>query len=238
MWGMIALGAIQAGSQIYSGWKQKEAAEENAKLMREQASFQRDQYDDQASTMQTQSNAVLGGQRNAMARSGVKTDQGSPLSLLRANEKALNKDIGRTRQAGQHAYDTGMNQANSLEQQGQDAFTASLIGGATSFAGTLANNVNIPTKTTSPSPYGKNVTDSPSLSPNAPNTNSWTASSVGLGGYNGSYTGMFDQEAKLQQPSYMNQGMTGNMINNGLGSGNNYGYGNYNYKKYLPKKMG
>ena len=141
---MIALGAIQAGSQIYSGWKQKEAAEENAKLMREQASFQRDQYDDQASTMQTQSNAVLGGQRNAMARSGVKTDQGSPLSLLRANEKALNKDIGRTRQAGQHAYDTGMNQANSLEQQGQDAFTASLIGGATSFAGTLANNVNIP----------------------------------------------------------------------------------------------
>jgi len=231
---MIALGAIQAGSQIYSGYKQKEAADQNAGLMREQGEFQRSSAYDQASSLAKQGQGFIGSQKAGFASAGVKTTSGSPLAALRESEKNLQKDVSRTRQAGDIAYQRALSGAGALEQQGKDAFTASLIGGATSFAGTLANNVNMPKKTTSPDPFGS---DKPYTS-GTPNTNSWMANSAGLGGYNGSYTGMFDQARKPQQSSYMNQGMTGNMINSGLGSGNNYGYGDYNYKKYLPKEWG
>jgi len=144
MWGMILLGAVKAGSQIYSGYKQKQAADQNAELMRQQAQFQREQANDQATTMKRQGEAFKGSQANAYAMSGVKTDRGTPLAILRETEKNINKDVARTRIAGQHAYETGLNQANALEQQGKDAFTSSLISGATSFAGTLANNIYIP----------------------------------------------------------------------------------------------
>ena len=144
MWPMIALGAIQAGAQIYSGYKQKESAEYNANIMREQGEFARRQAYDQASNVNKQGNSFIGSQKAGIASSGVKSTSGSPLAALRESERNLQQDVSRTMQAGDHAYQSSLSQANSLEQQGKDAFTASLIGGATSFAGTLASNINIP----------------------------------------------------------------------------------------------
>ncbi len=147
MWPMLLLGAVQAGSQIYSGYKQKEAAEQNAALMREQAEFQRQQAYDQASIVRERGESFIGTQKAGLASAGVKTTTGSPLAVLRESERRLQQDVSRTRQAGDIAYKSGLSQAGTLEQQGKDAFTASLIGGATSFAGTLASNINIPKPT-------------------------------------------------------------------------------------------
>jgi len=187
MWPMIVLGAIQAGSQIYSGYKQKEAADQNAELMREQGQFQQRSAYDQASNLRKQGDSFIGSQTAGFAGAGVKTDSGSPLAALRESEKNLQKDVSRTRQAGDLAYKSSLSQASALQQQGQDAFTASLIGGATSFAGTLANNVNMP-KTESP--YGKTQGSLPSISPN---TDSWMNQSLG---YN-----RFEQPQKKKYPS-------------------------------------
>jgi len=146
MWEQIALGAIKYGANIYSANKQRRAAFDNAKLIREQADFQKQQAYDQATMMNKQGEAFKGSQRSAIASSGVKLDSGSPLALLRETSKNIQQDVSRTRQAGDVARDRGYNQATSLEQQGRDNFTASLLGASTSFAGTIANNVNMPKK--------------------------------------------------------------------------------------------
>ncbi len=193
MWETIALGAIQAGSQIYSGYKQKQAAYKNASLIREDSVFQRRRAYDQASRLRNQGEAFKGSQRTAYASAGVKLTEGSPLAVLKKTEENLRQDIGRTRQSGDLAVERGTHQANALEQQGNDAFTASLISAATSFAGTLANNINIPKSTASSGNYIYGVGKS---------TDSWMNTNLGLGGYNGSYTGMFGDILKPKENQY------------------------------------
>ena len=197
MWPMIVLGAIQTGSQIYSGYKQKQAAQENADLMREQGQFQQRQAYDQASRLYKQGESFIGSQTAGFAHAGVKLDKGSPLAALRESERNLQQDVSRTKQAGDTAYKRALSGASSLEQQGQDAFNASLIGGVTSFAGTLANNINIPK--TNP------VTTAPSgnyMQGIGKSTDSWMNTNLGLGGYNGSYTGMFGDMLKPKKNQY------------------------------------
>jgi len=193
MWPMIVLGAIQAGSQIYSGYKQKQAAAENADLMREQGQFQQRQAYDQASRLYKQGKSFIGSQTAGFAHAGVKIDSGSPLAALKESERNLQQDVSRTKQAGDTAYKRALSGASSLEQQGQDAFNASLIGGVTSFAGTLANNINIPKSTASSGNYIYGVGKS---------TDSWMNTNLGLGGYNGSYTGMFEDILKPKENQY------------------------------------
>jgi len=180
MWPMLLLGAVQAGSQIYSGYKQKQAADENAQLMREQAQFQKEQAYDQAANIAKEGEAFQGSQRAGFAGSGVKIDSGSPLMVLRETAKNIQTDVSRTQQAGQHAYKSGLNQASALEQQGKDVFTSSLIGGATSFAGTLANNINMPKSTPNSIPTGGGYLNSFTKS-SAPTLSSWQDSQLGLG---------------------------------------------------------
>ena len=130
---MLIAGAVQAGTQIYSGYKQKEAAEANADLLREQAQFQKASAYDQASQIAVQGEAFKGTQRSAFASSGVKIDEGSPLAVLKASQKGIQQDISRTRQIGDNALTVGLNQANQVQQQGKDAFTSSLLGAGTTF---------------------------------------------------------------------------------------------------------
>jgi hypothetical protein len=42
------------------------------------------------------------------------------------------------RQGGEYAYERGMNEAGAVRKQGQQALTGSIIGGATSFLGSVA----------------------------------------------------------------------------------------------------
>jgi len=137
---MLLAGAIQAGTQIYSGYKKKQAADQNAELLRKQAELQKKQAYDKANQLQKQGEAFQGSQRSAFASSGVKADSGSPLAVLRETQRNLQQDISRTRQIGDNAYSLGLGQAKQLQQQGNDAFTSSILGGTASFLGTLNNS--------------------------------------------------------------------------------------------------
>ena len=140
MWPMLLLGALKAGTEIYSGYKKKQAADQNAELLRQQAEAQKNQAYDRASRLAAQGEAFKGSQRSAFASSGVKLDSGSPLAVLRETQKNLQQDISRTKQIGDNAYSLGIGQANQLQQQGQDAFTSSILGGAASFLGDAYNS--------------------------------------------------------------------------------------------------
>ena len=191
---MIAMGAISAGSKIYSGWKQKEAAEENAELLRKQAEFQKQQAYEQAIMMREQGEAYKGSQKASIASSGIKATEGSPLMALRESERNIRQDVRRTREAGDRALELGINQADVLEQQGQDAFTSSVIGGATSFAGTLASNINIPKSTPTGGGYLNEFTTGA-----GPNLTSWQSQQLGT-----YQSGFETQPPKLLPPSIFN----------------------------------
>ena len=232
---MLALGAVQAGTQIYSGYKQKQAADQNADLMRQQAAFQRDSTYEQSANVNKQGETFKGSQLAGVAQSGVKIDKGSPLALLRETDKRIQKDVSRIRQSGDRALESGNNQANQLEQQGQDAFNASLISGATSFAGTLAGNINMPGSTANNvTPNGSPSMSSPyknqggtSFTSKTPNTNAWMANGVneaaGFGGYSGNPTG------------YDNLNVGWEPGRETVTTKKDIGLGNYNWKKNLPK---
>jgi len=132
---------ISAGASIYSGYKQKDAAQANAALIEEQAGLQKDAYYDQASRIQTQGEAFIGQQKTGYAGSGVKLDRGSPLAVLNESRKSLQQDISRTRQMGTSALELGRSQANQLRQQGDDAVTAGWLGGASTLLGGLAQGL-------------------------------------------------------------------------------------------------
>ena len=132
-WPMLLFGAIKAGTQIYSGIKQKEAAEANADLLIEQAEFEKQSAFDQARRLTVQGQAFLGRQKYAFASSGVKVDEGSPLAVMKASQKGLQQDISRTRQIGENVLTLGINRAKQVKKQGKDAFTTSLLGAGTTF---------------------------------------------------------------------------------------------------------
>lgn len=129
MWPMLLLAAVKSGTEIYKGFKEKHALDQNAELMREQGREVQQQYYDQAANMAQQGGAFLGQQTSAFANSGVKVDEGSPLAVINETRKNLQKDISRTQQLGNVSLKKAYNQANEMNKQGQDIFNASLLSG-------------------------------------------------------------------------------------------------------------
>ncbi|MCK5614060.1 hypothetical protein KAR91_70000 [Candidatus Pacearchaeota archaeon] len=131
MWPILLAGAIKAGTQIFSGAKQQRAAEANAELVEQEGIFQRKQAYDQATTLRKQGEAFKGSQRAGFASSGVKADRGSPLAVLNESRKAIQRDVSRTREAGDTALTKSINQANQIRKEGEAAKSTSLLGAGT-----------------------------------------------------------------------------------------------------------
>ena len=151
---MLIAGAVQAGTQIYAGYKQKEAAETNAELLRQQgiqariqAGYAKTASDERAASLQQQGQAFRGTQKSVFAGSGVKVSEGSPLAVMKESQRAIQQDVGRLQQMGgialkqgQSQYDVLSKQASQLEQQGKDVFTASLIGAGSTFLTSMGSS--------------------------------------------------------------------------------------------------
>lgn len=130
---MLALAGIKAGAEIFEGYQAKEAAEYNADLLRKNAEFQKNAAFDQSVKLQQQGAAFIGSQKTAIAGSGIKLNEGSPLEILKKSQKNLNVDVGRIRTQGINAELLGLNQATQLEKQGLNAFTGSILGAGSGF---------------------------------------------------------------------------------------------------------
>ena len=133
MWPMLLIATVKSGAEIYKGFKEKQALDQNAELMREQGRETQQQYYDQAANMTQQGSALLGQQTSAFANSGVKVDKGSPLAVVNETRKNLQKDISRTQQLGNVSLKKAYNQANEMNKQGQDVFNSSLLSGTANF---------------------------------------------------------------------------------------------------------
>ena len=154
MWPMILLGAIQGGSSIYQGITQSKATRaeadrirQEADIKREEARLTRDSLYDQARKTQTQGSAFIGSQKSSFASAGVKTDEGSPLAIMRESQKSIQQDVSRIRSTGNRALKLGLNQADIMDQSADFAdkyagqqLGGSIIGGVTSFLGGVVQN--------------------------------------------------------------------------------------------------
>lgn len=136
--GMVIASAVGAGAQIYQGVKAKDASQANANIIREQADYQRKQYEYQAGEVLKQGNSYKGTLTASTASSGVKRTEGSPLEIMRKTEQNILSDNHSLRKSAINASQSGLNQAEALEQQGKDALTSSIIGAGTSFLGSVA----------------------------------------------------------------------------------------------------
>ncbi len=154
MWATLLFGAINTGLGIAGGIGRRRAARSQAEVLRQEAELRREQGQlakeslfDRARRMSRQGEAFIGSQRAAFASSGVKTGEGSPLSVMRESARAIQQDVSRTRQLGQRAESLGLSQADVLGQQAdivqaqgrQQAIGAGIQAGS-SFLGSIASS--------------------------------------------------------------------------------------------------
>ena len=151
MWAFLASAAIQAGVSIWQASKEKDAANQNAATLEEQAEIQRkeaqyakDALDDQANDLSREGASYISAQKGQYASAGVKTSVGSPLSAMRESQMAIDKDVGRIKTQGRNALELGLNQADVYSQQAdmtkkyaKNAMTASYLGAGASLLGAI-----------------------------------------------------------------------------------------------------
>ena len=153
MWPILLLTAIKAGTTIYSGFKEKETAEENAQMVRAQALEVEKQYQDKAKQIASRGEAYTGHQVSSYASAGVKVDSGSPLAVLNETRKNIQQDISRTKQLGNIAVKRADYQATQIEKAGDQALTSSLLTATTDmFSGAYNAGLFDPKKTITTQP--------------------------------------------------------------------------------------
>ena len=151
MWAFLASAAIQAGVSIWSGKKEKDAAnqnaatlEEQAKIKREEAQYAKEALYDQSYNLDREGEAYVSAQKGQYASAGVKTSSGSPLLAMRESQQAISKDVTRLQSQGNNALELGLNQADVYSQQAdmtkkyaKNAMTASYLGAGASLLGAI-----------------------------------------------------------------------------------------------------
>ena len=130
--GLVLASAAKGVGQIVGGIENAQAAYDNAGLMIEQADYAMHQAEFQADVYGRQGERALGAQRANVAMSGVKT-AGSPLLVMRENEKTIRSDVKNILESGRNARDLGYSQAESLRKQGGMALFGSIVQGGTTF---------------------------------------------------------------------------------------------------------
>lgn len=152
----IVLAAASALGSIYQGYAQQQAAdaqaaayEQNAKIAERQATDAVVRGGQEENTMRRRYRGLMARQRAATAASGIAAESGSVIDASLSSREEFERDVDINEQNAQrerwgHLVDA-VNQRNAAEAaraQGRNAFTAGLIGGATSILSAAAPSID------------------------------------------------------------------------------------------------
>jgi hypothetical protein len=136
---LIATAAvISAGSAIYSGNKQKQAADANAEMSRRAGNQEADAAVAQAEKIRKAGRAATGRANAAMAASGVSIGEGTPIRIGEEIYKDSEDDAFSTLLTGTRRKQSSYDQAGIMESEGRAARTAGYLNATSSLLSTGA----------------------------------------------------------------------------------------------------
>ncbi len=126
----LAIGGLVANvaGTVFQGFQQKQAAEEEAEDIRQQAQIQRDEADEEARRLDIKNRKFLAKQSLMFVKSGV-TLSGSPMLVLQETREESAKESAAVSKRGIAQFELGQKKAARLEKAGRGAFIGSLFKG-------------------------------------------------------------------------------------------------------------
>lgn len=125
---LLAAGtALAAGSAIYGGIQQKQAADTQAELTRRQAVQEKDAAVAQAEKIRKASRQQQAEATANLAASGISVGSGTPIRISNEIYKTAEQDAYQTILSGTRAQTAGGIQAGMLESSGNNAMTTGLL---------------------------------------------------------------------------------------------------------------
>lgn len=130
---LIAGAAISAGSAIAQGIGAKKAADEQAAIQEQEATFATAQSRDVAGQVREEGESFLSSQTAGFGASGVRLDEGSPLAVMQESAANLEQDVQRTLKSGEFQSTRLRNLAASTRTQGKFALAGGILSGGSTF---------------------------------------------------------------------------------------------------------
>lgn len=121
---MAASAAVSAAGTIYSGMQQAEAADNQAQIAENNAAYEADAAKQHAEKIRKAGKAQRGEANAALAASGVKLGEGTPLAIQKDIIQKSEEDALSALLTGSRAIKSGEDQADMLRASGDAARTA------------------------------------------------------------------------------------------------------------------
>jgi tRNA(Glu) U13 pseudouridine synthase TruD len=132
---MLASAAVGTVGTIYSGMQQAAAADDQAQIAENNAAYEADANKQQAEKIRRMAKAQRGEANAALAASGVKLGEGTPLAIQKDIIQKSEEDALSAMLTGSRALKSGSDQADMLRASGN----AAMVGSAVSVLATGAN---------------------------------------------------------------------------------------------------
>jgi hypothetical protein len=124
---MIASTAMSVVGQIAQG-QQQDMYDAQAQQARNDAAYKADAYKQQAEKIRKAGKAQQGAANAALAASGVKLGEGTPLEIKKTIIRDSEEDALSALLSGKRAVSSAEAEAKMLEQAGDNAVTSSILG--------------------------------------------------------------------------------------------------------------
>lgn len=124
---MLASAAVGTVGTIYSGMQQAAAAEDQAQIAENNAAYEADANKQQAEKIRRMAKAQRGEANAALAASGVKLGEGTPLAIQKDIIQKSEEDALSAMLTGSRALKSGSDQADMLRASGEAASTSGYI---------------------------------------------------------------------------------------------------------------
>ena len=128
MWAMLAMAGFQAVSSISQGMAQKDAADANAKAMRQEAAYQRWKSVENQEQYVREAKKQISAGNVAYAKNGVRLSSGSVQDVFADNMEKVNQDVEMIKYEGRFAEHRALIGAANYEQQGKTAMLNGILG--------------------------------------------------------------------------------------------------------------
>ena len=133
---LAAATAFSVGAQIFSGASQKQAADDQASLIQEQARIQREETGAEVTRRTEERNRFIAKQKVAFLASGIGL-AGSSIIVLEDSFKQFNIEIAAIKRSGSAQARLLERQAEVTKKTGRAALIGGVIGAGTTIAGNV-----------------------------------------------------------------------------------------------------
>ncbi len=136
---MLASAAVGTVGTIYSGMQQAAAADDQAQIAENNAAYEADAAKQHAEKIRRMAKAQRGEANAALAASGVKLGEGTPLAIQKDIIQKSEEDALSAMLTGSRALKSGSDQADMLRASGNAAMTGAFVSAGSTVLSAGAN---------------------------------------------------------------------------------------------------